>query len=141
MYRVAILIALAATIAPGAQKTRDWQPGTLLDTEHNIYFGRGYASLSDTTMSFGDRSTGSEIRVGSRSPADNFVLDEYVIESETDVYLVHIMRLRTNKPYRLSANTPVKFAVQKKKFWLLDADGAELQMSIAKMKPKFQPTQ
>jgi hypothetical protein len=92
-------------------------------------------------MSFGDRSTGSEIRVGSRSPADNFVLDEYVIESETDVYLVHIMRLRTNKPYRLSANTPVKFAVQKKKFWLLDADGAELQMSIAKMKPKFQPTQ
>jgi hypothetical protein len=141
MYRVAILIALAGTIAPGAQKDRGWQSGTLLDTENNMYFGRGYASLSDTTMSFGDRSTGSEIRVGGRSPADSFILDEYVIESETYVYLVHIMRLRSNKPYQLLANMSVKFAIEKKKLWLLDAGGAELQTSIAKMKPKFQPTQ
>ena len=140
MLRIATLIALAAALAPAAQKNRDWQTGTLLDTEHNTYFGGGYLSPADTTMHFGDPRTGSELRVGTRS-TDNFVLDHYVVESETSVYLVQVMRLAPSKAYRLSANMPVKFAVEKKKLWLLDADGKEYQTTIAKMRSKPQPTQ
>ncbi len=141
LLRITCLIALAAALAPAAPKNRDWQTGTLLDTADNIYFGRAYSRPVDTTMSFGDPRTGSEFHVGSRSTADNFVLDQYVVESGTYVYLVQIMRLKSNKPYPLSANMPVKFAVEKKKLWLLDAGGAEYQATIAKTKSKLQPTQ
>ena len=141
LLRIATLIALAAGLAPAAAKNRDWQTGTLLDTADNVYFGRAYSRPVDTSMSFGDPRDGSELHVGSRSTAESFVLDQYVVESEQYVYLVQIMRLKSNKPFALSANTPVKFAVEKKNLWLLDTGGAEHQTTIAKMKPKFQPTQ
>ena len=141
MLRMATLIALGAALVLAAAKDRDWQTGTLLKTEDNIYFGRGYSRPVDTTMSFGDSRTGSELRVGTPSSADNFVLDQYVVESETYVYLVQTMRLKSEKPFQLSANTPLKFAVEKKKLWLLDAGGAEHQTTIAKTKSKLQPTQ
>jgi hypothetical protein len=141
LLRITSLIALAAALVLAARKDRDWQTGNLLDTADNIYFGRGYSRPVDTTMSFGDARTGSELRVGARSAGDNFVLDQYVVESETDVYLVQIMRLKSNKPYPSSTNMPVKFAVEKKKLWLLDAGGAEYQTTIAKTKSKLQPTQ
>ena len=141
MLRAATLIALAAALIPAAPKNRDWQSGTVLDAEDNIYFGRANNHTQNTTMSFGDARAGSQIQVGTRSPGDDFVLDQYVVESETTVYLVQTMRPKSSKPYRLSANMPVKFAVEKKKFWLLDSDGREYQANIAKRKEKLQPTQ
>jgi hypothetical protein len=141
LLRTTSLIALAAALVLAARKDRDWQTGTLLNTADNIYFGRSYSRAVDTTMSFGDPRAGSELRVGTGLAGDNFVLDQYVVESETYVYLVQIMRLKSNKPYPLSANMPVKFAVEKKKLWLLDAGGAEYQATIAKTKSKLQPTQ
>jgi hypothetical protein len=141
MLRIATLIALSAALSLAAPKDRDWQTGTLLDTADNIYFGRLYSRPADTTMSFGDPRTGSELHVGTRSPGDNFVLDQYVVESDTYVYLVQIMRVKSEKPLKLSANMPLKFAVEKKKLWLLDAGGAEHQTTIAKTKSKLQPTQ
>jgi hypothetical protein len=141
MLRIATLIALSAALALATPKDRDWQTGTLLDTADNIYFGRAYSRPADTTMSFGDPRTGSELHVGTRSAGDNFVLDQYVVESETYVYLVQIMRVKSEKPLKLTANMPLKFAVEKKKLWLLDAGGAEHQTTIAKTKSKLQPTQ
>ena len=141
LLRITSLIALAAALVLAARKDRDWQTGTLLNTADNIYFGRSYSRAVDTTMSFGDARAGSALQVGTRSTADNFVLDQYVVESETYVYLVQIMRLKSNKPYPLFANMPVKFAVEKKKLWFLDAGGAEYQTTIAKTKSKLQPTQ
>ena len=62
MLRIATLIGLSAALALAAPKDRDpWQTGTLLDTADNIYFGRAYSRPADTTMSFGDPRTGSEI--------------------------------------------------------------------------------
>jgi hypothetical protein len=141
MLRIAALAALAAALVPAAPKNRDWQTGTILDTHDNIYFGRADKHPSDAGISFGDANAGSQIHVGTRAPGDDFVLDQYVIESETSVYLVETMRMRSNKPYPFPANTPVKFAVDKKKIWLLDAGGNEYQASIAKRKEKLQPTQ
>jgi hypothetical protein len=141
MLRIATLAVLAAALAPAAPKNRDWQTGTILDTQDNIYFGRAEKHPSDAGMSFGDPAAGSQIHVGTRAPGDDFVVDQYVVESEAYVYLVQTMRLRSNKPYLLPAKTPVKFAVEKKKIWLLGADGNEYQASITKRKEKLQPTQ
>ena len=141
LLRITCLIALGAALTPAAPKNRDWQTGTLLDTSDNLYFGRASSRPADTSMSFGDARTGSELHVGTRSPGDNFVLDQFVVESETDVYLVQIMRIRSEKPLQLPANMPVKFAVEKKKLWLLDANGAEHQTTVVKTKSKLQPTQ
>ena len=140
MLRIATLIALAAALVPAASKNRDWQTGTLLDPQHNDYYGGNSVSPADTMLHFGDPRTGSQLNVGN-NPTDNFVLDRYVVESETDVYLVQVMRLAPSKAYRLSAGTPVKFAVDKKKLWMIDADGVEHQTTIVKRKSKFQATQ
>ena len=139
MLRIATLITLAAALIPAAPKNRDWQTGMVLDPQDNLYFA--YSHPTDGSMSFGDARTGSQIHVGTRSPGDDFVLDQYVVESESYVYLAQTMRLRSNKPFRLSVNMPVKFAVDKKRIWLLDPEGNEYQANIAKRKEKLQPTQ
>jgi hypothetical protein len=140
MRRIAILIAVAAAVVPAATKDRDWETGTLLDAQNNPYFGRTNGSLDGTSLPFVGVMTASGLDVSNVPPSQNFVLDRYVIESETDVYLVQNMRIKSSKPFPLSANMPVKFAVEKKKLWLLNADGQELQTNIAKRKQKFQPT-
>lgn len=141
IQRIATLIVLAAALIAAAPKNRDWQTGMVLDPQDNLYFGHTYSHPTDATMSFGDARTGSQIHVGTRSPGDDFVLDQYVVESESYVYLAQTMRLRSNKPFRLPANMPVKFAIDKKRIWLLDAEGNEYQANIAKRKEKLRPTQ
>jgi hypothetical protein len=140
LLRIATLIALAAALVlAAAPKNRDWQAGNLLDAEHNAYFGGGHGSPEDTP--FRDALTGSEFHFTTLPTANNPVLDHYVIESETDVYLVERMRFRSSKPSSLIANRPVKFAISKNKLWLLDAGSVELQTNIVKRKAKLQPTQ
>ena len=140
MLKIAMLIGLAATLGSAASKNREWQTGTLLDPQHNEYFGGNAVRPADTMLHFGDPRTGSQLSVGN-SPTDNFVLDRYVVESETDVYLVQVMRLATSKAYSLSAGMPLKFAVDKKKLWMMDGEGVEHQTTVVKRKPKFQATQ
>ena len=67
-----------------------------------------------------------------------FVFDQYVVDSETYVYLVEVMQLKSAKPFPLLPSTTVKFAVDKKN--LCWPDGRQLQTNIAKRKAKFQPT-
>jgi len=140
MLRIAVLFALAGALTPAAPKNRDWQTGTLLDAEHNGYFGGGQ-NRPDTTVSLADAKTGTQFHFTIEPAAGNLVLDHYVIESETDVYLVDRMRLGSAKPPVLVVNARVRFAVEKKKLWLLDAAGRELQTTIAQQKAKLQSTQ
>jgi hypothetical protein len=137
--RIATLIALTATLVSAAPKSRGWQTGTLLDAEHNAYFGPGYSSPSDAT--FADAMTVSKFHFGNLPAAGNCVLDRYVIESDTYVYLVERMRVTSSKEPPLLAKMNVKFAVERNKIWLLAGDGKELQTNIVRQKAKLQSTQ
>lgn len=138
MPKFTILIVLATSLAIAAPKNRDWQTGTMLDPQSNAYFGNGHPV--DTTVSFADGMTESRFSF-TTLPASNYVLDHYVIESQTYVYLVEVMRLKSSKPRSWPAGSPVKFAISKNKLWLLDADGRQLQTTIAGRKLKFQQLQ
>lgn len=138
LLRTAILIGLSATLVSAAPKNRDWQTGTLLDIDKNSYFGRSY-SHEDSGAPFFNGMTQSSFHSTSPAPS-TFVFEQYVVDSGTYVYLVEVMQLKSAKPFPLLPSTTVKFAVDKKKLWLLRPDGSQLQTNIAKRKAKFQPT-
>ena len=140
MPKFTILIVLATSLAIAAPKNRDWQTGTVLDPQSNAYFGNGHGPLADTTLSFADGMTQSTFSF-TTLPASNYVLDHYVIDSGTYVYLVEAMRIKSSKPHSWPASSPVKFAISKNKLWLLDADGKQLQTTIAGRKLKVQQLQ
>jgi hypothetical protein len=137
ILRTTILIGLSAGLLYPAPKNRDWQAGVLLDADHNSYFAHTSPPRSPTSA-FVAEITQSGMRTTNESTAANFVLDEYVIDSGAYVYLVHVMRVKGAKPLQLSANMQVKFAVDKKKLWLLAPDGHELQTTVANQRLKSQ---
>jgi len=122
--RAALLIAMLATSAWA--KDRIWKDGSLLDTRGNKYFP-SMASNSEA-----DRAPSSQMFTGTQTVQTNTVYDRYVVESEEAVYLVERGRFKSAKPSLLRPYLSIKFAVDKKKIWLLDEEGRELETTILK---------
>jgi hypothetical protein len=62
----------------------------------------------------------------------NTVYDRYVVESGDAAYLVERGRFKSSKPSLLRPYLSIKFAIDKKKIWLLDEEGKELETTILK---------
>jgi hypothetical protein len=61
------------------------------------------------------------------------VIQTYVIEAETYAYVVEErLKWRWSKPANVTVNAPVRFAVEKRKLWILDDDGKEHETQIVK---------
>jgi hypothetical protein len=120
----ALLIAMLATSAWA--KDRIWQDGSLLDTRSNKYFpgidSSGEADRAPSSRMFSDTSTAQT----------NTIYDRYVVESGDAVYLVERGRFKSAKPSLLRPYLSIKFAVDKKKVWLLDEEGRELETTVLK---------
>jgi len=54
------------------------------------------------------------------------------VESGDAVYLVERGRFKSSKPSLLRPYLSIKFAIDKKKIWLLDEEGRELETTILK---------
>jgi hypothetical protein len=122
--RAALLIAMLATSAWA--KDRIWQDGSLLDTRSNKYFP------SIDSSGDGDRLLSSRMFSDAQTVQTNTVYDRYVVESGDAVYLVERGRLKSAKPSLLRPYLSIKFAMDKKKIWLLDEEGRELETTILK---------
>jgi hypothetical protein len=122
--RAALLIAMLAT--PAWAKDRIWQDGSLLDTRGNKYFPSIAASDE------GDRAPSSRMFTDAQTVQANTVYDRYVVESGDAVYLVERGRFKSAKPSLLRPYLSIKFAIDKKKIWLLDEEGRELETTILK---------
>jgi hypothetical protein len=117
-----IATLLVATLT-AAEKQRDWQTGTALDSERNAYVA-GYSTTQNPMPTYGPTST---------TRANYAVYQTYVIESDKFVYVAtEHLPWRWSKPVDLIVNGPVKFAVEKKKLYLLDDKGKEHQATISK---------
>jgi hypothetical protein len=127
MKQIAVIIALAALGMAGS-KERDWQGGRLLDSERNHYFEptghQAGTNDSEKNEGFDNQNQGSAFGSG--------IVDTYVVETDECVYLVSRTRLKITKAPALLRYRPVKFAVEKKKLWLIDADGKEVETKIVK---------
>lgn len=120
--RAALLIAILATSAWA--KDRIWQDGSLLDTRSNKYF------RSIETSSDADRAQSSRMFTDAQTVLTNTIYDRYVVESADAAYLVERARFKSSKPSLLRPNLSIKFALEKKKIWLLDEEGRELETTI-----------
>jgi hypothetical protein len=132
-YACAILtIALLLTcyLAAG-EKQRAWQTGKVLDSERSRYFA-GTVGGSNTSGTVNENGSYSGNTNDSQT-AIYRVYETFVIEGDTYVYQAqeHV-KWRWSKPANLTVNGPVKYAVEKRRLYVIDDDGKEHEMEIVK---------
>ena len=114
-FLVVLFVVTIATSAAGAEKQRNWQTGKVLDTDRNRYF----VGTDDSASGFGDPVYRTYAR--------------YAIEADKYVYLTEErLPWRWSKWARLIVNTPVRFAAEKRKLYIVDDDGKEHETKIVK---------
>jgi hypothetical protein len=139
VYRCLIAIFLISVVAFGAEKQRDWQTGKVLDTNRQRYFAGtvGNSNSNGTVDSSGNyhgNSSGGETAIYR-------VFETFVIEGDQYVYLAQErLRWRWSKAANVTVNGAVKYAVEKRKLFVMDEDGKEHEMEIVK-KTLRQPEQ
>jgi hypothetical protein len=124
------------TVVSHSLKDRAWQSGLLLSTVSNQYFVNvSYSSESDgATWSMTQGDDGRFTLVGQpKAYATNSTYDNYVIQSQFCAYLVQRWRPKASPMVRLPGTTPLKFAVDKSKLYVLDEDGKEYETKIVKL--------
>jgi hypothetical protein len=129
--RKLVLFALMVALLFGSPKQRDWQTGKVLDTNRQRYFAGtvGNSNTNGTVDSSGNyhgNSSGGETAVYR-------VFETFVIEGEQYVYLAQErLRWRWSRPANVTVNGPVKYAVEKRKLYVMDEDNKEHEMEIVK---------
>jgi len=139
----ALVVFLAGNIY-SAEKIRDWQTGKVLDSERSRYFAGtvGNANTTGTAQANGNYGT-YQGNTNSSQTAIYRVFENFLIEGETYAYLgQERLRWRWSKPANLTVNGLVKYAVEKRKLFVIDDDGKEHEMEIIKRilkQPSEQP--
>jgi hypothetical protein len=129
-----VLLLGIAHMAVGAEKKRDWQNGKVLDSDRSRYFAGtvGNANTTGTAQANGNYGT-YQGHTNTSQTAVYAVYQNFLIEGETHAYLAQErLRWRWSKPANLTVNGPVKFAVEKRKLFVIDEDGKEHEMEIVK---------
>lgn len=137
MFRSSVALVLLmglAHIAVGAEKIRDWQMGKLLDSQRNRYFAGTVGNANTTGTAQGNGNYGTyQGNTNTSQVAVYRVYETFLIEGETHAYLAQErLRWKWSKPANLTVNGPVKFAVEKRKLFVIDEDGKEHEMEIVK---------
>jgi hypothetical protein len=130
---IALVLTTAGNIH-GADKIRDWQTGKVLDSERSRYFAGtvGNANTTGTAQTNGNYGT-YQGNTNSSQTAIYRVFETFLIEGEKYAYLgQERLRWRWSKPANLTVNGPVKYAVEKRKLFVIDDDGKEHEMEIIK---------
>lgn len=130
----AVFILVFVQVAVGAEKKRDWQTGKVLDSERSRYFAGtvGNANTYGTAQANGNYGT-YQGNTNTSQTAVYRVFETFLIEGETHAYLAQErLRWKWSKPANLTVNGPVKFAVEKRKLFVIDEDGKEHEMEIVK---------
>lgn len=140
------LVALALVlgivhVAAGGEKKRDWHMGKVLDSDRSRYFAGtvGNANTTGTAQANGNSGT-YQGHTNTSETAVYAVYQNFLIEGESTAYLAQErLRWRWSKPANLTVNGPVKFAVEKRKLFVIDEDGKEHEMEIIKKALKVSP--
>ena len=132
---VAAGLLLAPAIAPAAKKAHDWQTGKVLDAEESRYYA-GTVGSGQTNGTAQVNNGGYGTYQGSTTSSHSAVYRTYetfVIEGDTHTYVAQQrLQWRWSKPAMLTVNGPVKFAVEKRKLFVVDDEGKEYQLSVVK---------
>lgn len=125
---------LLANLAFSGEKARNWQTGKVLDSDRPRYFAGtvGSANTTGNAQTYGGYGT-YRGHTNTSQTAVYRTYQTFLIEGETHAYLAQQrLRWRWSKPANLTVNGPVKFAVNKRKLFVIDEDGKEHEMEIIK---------
>lgn len=138
LHRLAVLLfsitILTLQNAAAAEKLREWQTGKVLDSQRNRYFAGtvGNANTTGTAQANGNYGT-YQGNTNSSQTAVYRVYETFFIEGDTYAYLAQErLHWKWSKPANLTINGPVKYAVEKRKLFVIDEDGKEHEMEIEK---------
>ena len=120
-----LVLGLSMTIAAapvGAQRKRDWQEGICRD----ITTDSKLVSVYSTGTTTGNTVTGSSVPLS--------IQTAYYIVEAPDMIFVGAQRLRWrwSRPIDFTINRPIRFAVDKRDLYLLDAGGKEHRVELMK---------
>ena len=130
----AVALALLPGIALSGEKVRNWQVGKVIDTERSRYFAGtvGSGSTTGTAQTNGNYGT-YQGQTNTTQTAVYRVYQTIAIEGDSHAYMAQErLRWKWSKPANLTVNAPVKFAVAKRKLFVIDDDGREHEMEIIK---------
>ena len=137
-----IFVCSVITFTAFAAKVRNWQTGTLLDSESSsVYLGTisstsSSGTVSASTTSIGDYShTTGSYSGGSRTSSRPVYSQRevHLVDSESYVYIVsRLLYWRWNKSADVTINAPIRFATDKQTMYLLDDEGREHKTQIVK---------
>lgn len=129
-----VFCTAAALVAAAAEKQRDWQTGKVLDSQRSRYFAGTIGSTNTTGTAQANGNYGTyQGNTNTSQTAVYRVYETFLIEGETHAYLAQErLRWRWSKPANLTVNGPVKFAIEKRKLFVVDEDGKEHEMEIVK---------
>lgn len=129
------LLLMAAAATAVAANARNWQPGTLTETEQSkVKEGSTKNSNTDGTV----KNRGNKTDYSQNTTAtttDNYeTYQTYTIQGEHKTYVAreHLL-FPWSKPANVTVGESVKFAVEKNKLYLLDEDGKEHKATVAKV--------
>jgi hypothetical protein len=119
LVKSATLILLASIGISAAEHQRDWQTGKLLDTDRNRYFAGTFTPAGPN----GHGQFGYPLYRA---------IQDYVIDAGTYIYVAEERVRPKSKPVNLVINAPVKYAIEKRKLYVIDDDGKEHEAQIVK---------
>ena len=131
----ACLLMVVAPNAFGADSSRNWQSGTLLETEkQQVPQGTTKTSNTEGTAKNKGNKTDYSQTTTSTTTEDYDTFQVYTIQGDSKTY---VARERLNfpwsKPANVSVGEKVKYAVDKNKLYLLDDDGKQHKAGISKV--------
>lgn len=143
-FTLIMAVSLPGLTSAG-EKVRKWQAGKVLDSERSRYFAGtvGSGNTTGSAQTYGGYGT-YQGQTNTSQTAVYRVYETFLIEGDTHAYLAQQrLRWRWSKPANLTVNGPVKFAVEKRKLFVIDDDGKEHEMEIIKqvLKPAGQAAQ
>jgi hypothetical protein len=131
-------LVLVVTVWAQAQ-TRNWQTGTLLETEQQKILE---GSTTNKAIN-GNAKNGNYSQDSTTTKTDNY--DTYQVFTIGSGQKVYVARERLffpwSKPALSTVGEPVKFAVEKNNLYIMDAEGKQHKLGIVKVSLKETPTQ
>jgi hypothetical protein len=124
---LALLLLVCLGSAYADKKDRDWKIGKLLDTDSARFTTSGGSNTQGRINSDGTYSSSTSNATWNHK---KFV---FVIQGDEYTYVVsHVLSFRWSKEVHLTVNGPVKYAVEKDNFYLMDEKDREFKMKIEK---------
>jgi len=125
---IPLLLLMVVTLSAFPdKKNRDWKTGKLLDTDNWRY------TTSSGSNTRGQIDPDGTYRSSTSTTTASHKKFVFVVQGDEMIYLVsHVLSWRWSKEIQLTVNGPVRYAVEKNDFYILDEKDREFKMKIEK---------